>query len=370
MPRSIKIIFVAPLSGVTGGIQTWAKNIVSHFHSQTNEDVELITFDYSRQRSGQMTGIIIIRVLSFLFDYWKLTAQAAKFIRENDADIVHISTPAGILLIKDLYLIHQAHKFGKKAYIHFHFGRIPDLFNHGGCELQFLKRVLHQADQVVVMDKFSFETLKKHNFDNVTDIPNPLSPETLILANKYKSKKTSGTILFAGHVIPTKGVEELISATKNIDGITVKIIGAVSDSYKRHLIQLAGEGQEKWLQINGETSYENTIGQMCRCDLFVLPSYTEGFPNVILESMVSGCCIIASRVGAIPEMLGTDNLQVSEQAGVCIEPRDTVQLEKAIRTLISDHNSADQFRRNAVNRVLTEYEISTVWDKLSELWKL
>jgi len=370
MPGFIKVISIAPLSGVTGGIQKWATNIVSYFHSQNNNDVELITFDFSRKRNGQMVGNIIIRVVSFLFDYWRLTIRAAKFIRENDADIVHISTPSGLLLLKDLYLIRQAHKHRKKAYIHFHFGRIPDLFNHGGWELYLLKRVLHKADHIVVMDLFSYKTLKKHSYDYVTNVPNPLSAETLILANKYKTEIVPGTILFAGHVIPTKGVEELISAAKNITGITVKILGAVSDSYKRYLAQFAGKGHEKWLQIIGEASYEATIREMCQCDLFVLPSYTEGFPNVILESMATGCCIIASKVGAIPEMLGVDNLKVAEQAGVCIEPRNVMQLEEAIRTLLSDHNSAEQLRHNAVNRVLSEYEISIVWDRLLAIWKL
>jgi len=370
MPKVKKVISIAPLSGVTGGIQKWAKNIVSYSQSLQNNDVELITFDFSRKRSGQMAENMMIRVLSFLIDYWRLTIHAAKCIKETDADIVHISTPSGVLLLKDLYLIHQAHKYGKKAYVHFHFGRIPDLFKHGGWELRLLKRVLHQANHVVVMDRFSFETLKKHGFDNVTNIPNPLSPETLLLANKYKTEKKSGTILFAGHVIPTKGVEELILSTKNITGITVKIIGAVSDIYKEHLIQLAGNGHENWLQISGEASYDATIQEMCRCDLFVLPTYTEGFPNVILESMATGCCIIASKVGAIPEMLGVNNLEITKQAGLCIEPRDVTQLEEAIREILSNHVVAEQLRQNAINRVLSEYEISIVWNKLIDLWKL
>lgn len=317
-----------------------------------------------------MAENMMIRVLSFLIDYWRLTIQAAKFIKETDADIVHISTPSGLLLLKDLYLIHQAHKYGKKAYVHFHFGRIPDLFKREGWELRLLKRVLHQADHVVVMDQFSLETLKKHGFDHVTNVPNPLSPETLLLANKYKTDRISGTLLFAGHVIPTKGVEELILATKNITGITIKIIGTVSDVYKKHLLQLAGEGHANWLQINGEASYEATIQEMCQCDLFILPTYTEGFPNVILESMATGCSIIASKVGAIPEMLGIGTLEVAKQAGICIEPHNVIQLEKAIKSMLLDRDKAERLRSNAVNRVLSEYEISIVWNKLVELWKL
>jgi len=370
MPKPQRIILIAPLSGVTGGIQKWAKNIVTYSRSLQNSDVELITFDFSRKRSGQMAGNIIIRVLSFLIDYWRLTINAAKFIKETDADIVHISTPSGLLLLKDLYLIHHAHKYGKRAYVHFHFGRIPDLFKHNGWELRLLKIVLRKADYVVVMDRLSFDTLINHGNNNVANIPNPLSPDTLSLANKYQVARIPGTILFVGHVIPTKGVEELVLACKNITGITVKIIGAVSDSYKKHLLHLAGKGHENWLQINGEVSYDATIREMCRSDLFVLPTYTEGFPNVILESMATGCCIIASKVGAIPEMLGLYDLAVDEQAGVCIEPRNTEQLEIAIKSMFSDHKRIERLRNNAIIRVCAEYEIPKVWNQLTELWKL
>lgn len=37
--------------------------------------------------------------------------------------------------------------------------------------------------------------------------------------------------------------------------------------------------------------------------LFILPSYTEGFPNIIIEAMIIVCLIIANEVGAIPGML-------------------------------------------------------------------
>jgi len=55
---------------------------------------------------------------------------------------------------------------------------------------------------------------------------------------------------------------------------------------------------------------------------FILPSYTEGFPNVILEAMALGKPIIATSVGAIPEIL-------SEECGVVMKPRDQRDIEQA-----------------------------------------
>jgi glycosyltransferase involved in cell wall biosynthesis len=67
---------------------------------------------------------------------------------------------------------------------------------------------------------------------------------------------------------------------------------------------------------------------MQAADLFVLPTYTEGFPNVILEAMAAGKAIISTRVGAIPEMLAVDE---NESCGLVIAPRDAGALVAALR---------------------------------------
>jgi glycosyltransferase involved in cell wall biosynthesis len=47
----------------------------------------------------------------------------------------------------------------------------------------------------------------------------------------------------------------------------------------------------------------DVAGWMRSIDVFVMPSESEGFPNALLEAMACQCCVIASRVGGIPEMV-------------------------------------------------------------------
>ena len=104
---------------------------------------------------------------------------------------------------------------------------------------------------------------------------------------------------------------------------------------------------------------------MKSCGIFVLPSYSEGFPNVILESMACGCPIVATSVGAIPEMLaiGSEN-----PCGICVHQQNVGELRKAIVELLENPLKAAEFSANARKRVYEQYAISKVWEQLVEIW--
>jgi glycosyltransferase involved in cell wall biosynthesis len=61
-----------------------------------------------------------------------------------------------------------------------------------------------------------------------------------------------------------------------------------------------------------------------------MPSDSEGLPIALLEAMASGLPVVASTVGAIPQVLG------DPQAGLLVPPRDTVSLTHALRRLATD----------------------------------
>jgi teichuronic acid biosynthesis glycosyltransferase TuaC len=62
-------------------------------------------------------------------------------------------------------------------------------------------------------------------------------------------------------------------------------------------------------------------------NLLVLPSYSEGCPNSIVEALSSGRPVVATRVGGIPEL-------VDDSCGILVPPRDTDALGKAIESAL------------------------------------
>ena len=104
---------------------------------------------------------------------------------------------------------------------------------------------------------------------------------------------------------------------------------------------------------------------MLSCNLFVLPTYTEGFPNVILESMACACPIITTPVGAIPEMLDSKS---GHPCGSLVKVRDAQELQARIESYLKAPAEAITMGKYAKNRVYTVYSMDAVWKLLLEVW--
>ena len=105
---------------------------------------------------------------------------------------------------------------------------------------------------------------------------------------------------------------------------------------------------------------------MKSCAVFTLPSYSEGFPNVIIESMACGCPIVATSVGAIPQMLEDDE---NGKYGILIEPRNAKELHDAILSLIDNETMKNEMRGNVQTRVRERYNIQAVWNNMISIWE-
>ena len=160
---------------------------------------------------------------------------------------------------------------------------------------------------------------------------------------------------------------EIAKACKNIEGIELHLIGSVTEEIRNTLTNLAvSRNGGTWLKICGGVSHNEVINEMLSCGVFVLPSYTEGFPNVILEAMACGCPIVATTVGAIPEMLGVNT---EEPCGICCPPKDVQSLQKNVRHLIDNKSEACMFAKRSVKRVNEMYAMPKVWEQLTSIWK-
>jgi glycosyltransferase involved in cell wall biosynthesis len=116
------------------------------------------------------------------------------------------------------------------------------------------------------------------------------------------------------------------------------------------------------IEFTGEKPHDEAMKMLAAADVFVLPSHTEGFPNVVLEAMALSKPVIATRVGAIPEMLGGD-------CGLLVEPQDVASLKMALARLMEDRELQRRLGREGYRRAVTQYSIDTVFLQYIDLWK-
>lgn len=365
----IKVLLCSPLTGTTGGIRTWTENISKYYLRITSSsNVSLTIADTGRSISVYANTGKLKRLFSGIWEYCKVISKICYCFAKSKYDVIHITTSASYSLIANILVLKIAKLAKAKSVVHFHFGRIPEVFKTGGWEKKLLIRVIKKANKVIVLDRRSLETLHEAGFENVVILSNPISEKVEQIARNEYNVKRLHEVLFVGHVVATKGVYELAQACASIEGVLLNIVGPIKPAVTNRLQAIYMECNRSLedLKIWGELPLDQALEKMQHTTIFCLPSYTEGFPNVILESMACGCGIIATNVGAISEMLCFNGM---ERCGIIIPAKDIVALRNAIRHLYEDLEATIALGEKAKQKVLGCYSMPVVWEQMSSLWK-
>jgi glycosyltransferase involved in cell wall biosynthesis len=135
-------------------------------------------------------------------------------------------------------------------------------------------------------------------------------------------------IVCVANLIAYKGHATFIAALARLsaDGWLALLIG---DGPERAAIEgaIATRGLRDRVVLLG--AREDVHEQLERADIAVLPSYTEGLPNAVMEAMAHGVPVVASDVGGVCSLLGSG-------AGVLVPPGDELALAAALQALIDD----------------------------------
>ncbi|MDR1491892.1 MAG: glycosyltransferase family 4 protein [Planctomycetaceae bacterium] len=141
--------------------------------------------------------------------------------------------------------------------------------------------------------------------------PNPADRKTL---ETMFPEKTTFLLGAAGRFSPEKGYNLLIDAMKTIRekkfsaGLIIFGEGFLRESYQKQIAEL---GLQNFVRLPGFTNELDKF--LPHFDLFLQSSYTEGLPNVLLESMAAQTPVVATAVGGTPEVVedGVAGLLVS-----------------------------------------------------------
>ena len=363
-------LIVTPYSEtIVGGISSWAKNMMVYAEMDGHHDAFQIHY-YANYLMAVTNTKISARVTTGIIVYSKLVYQTFVLILKYKPSVVHIVSSATLGLIKDTILVSLAKLTKTPTIIHWHFGRIPELAKANNWEWKLLKYVVRNCSISMVIDNKSYEALLEQGFLNVVNVPNPIPPDIEQRAKaqlEQYSKPGLNRVLFVGHLLREKGVFELVEACIKIPEIDeLVIIGPFEEDIKNELITFAQQRDNgRWLKLLGQQNKDQVLKYMRESLILTLPSYTEGFPNVVIEAMAMGCPVIATDVGAIPDMIdfGSD-----KPCGICVPARNVEKLNEAILNLINDPEKAIEMGRMGIKKVLSHYTLEQVVGQYEHVW--
>ncbi len=351
----LHVFLATPFPPPYGGIANWSQIVLSAL--SRDERVECKTIDISlKAEAGERGFVENARGL------WRILTNAHHVMdddTENKRSVLHICTSGGKGFLRDLLLIKMAHRCSVPAVVHFHFGRVPVLLKGSSLESRLLSAVLKGADGLIAMDRGTYSALETCGaVERSWLIPNPIDLSSTNRPNTVRKDQ----VVFVGHVNEQKGVLDLLhaweSAGARVAGAKLKIIGPIRTDFVEQVEPWSGMSD---VMFTGPLSHQEALTEIASSKCLVLPSYTEGFPNVILEAFAMGTPVVASDVGALPEML-------SDDSGITIKPGDIDGIRRAVDDLFFDYERADRIAASGKDKVVEEYSDRKVEEALFGCW--
>lgn len=208
------------------------------------------------------------------------------------------------------------------------------------------------------------DTLKDLNIDKIKVMPNCVDIRPA--PNTRASSSEDGRILrllYVGWLIPAKGIEELMDALQMVEGVQLTLVGPFLAQYAgdnaNWVIDLIGERELNDRVIStGRLDTEQARNVYRQNDALILPSRLEGFPNVVLEGMEAGIPVIATRVGAIPEIIrdGRD--------GYIVDVKDVNAMAERIADLRDNPDKRSSMGQSARERIIEHFSA----EKVAKMW--
>lgn len=172
-----------------------------------------------------------------------------------------------------------------------------------------VKEKIHKCDYVFALNSVQAQTIKKlYKLDDTQVITSGsgYNPEMFYPIKRERNKKVK--ISYVGKICNAKGVPHLINAienTKNLNKIELNLIGKGNAPESEEILSIIKNKKAKinYLGALPQKELENTLRFS---DVFILPSFFEGLPLVVIEALASGAKVIATDLPGLDDFLGEE----------------------------------------------------------------
>jgi glycosyltransferase involved in cell wall biosynthesis len=188
-------------------------------------------------------------------------------------------------------------------------------------------------------------------------------PHSIDISHLNGDIEDHGYYLYVGRISEEKGIKTLIDATLKEGQTKLKIVGG--GPLMAELINYVNINDKKGLiEILGHRDRNEVFDLLRKCRFLVLPSECyESFGYVVLEAFASSKPVVASKIGAISELIdnGID--------GFLFKPKDISSLSEIISFLNKYPEKAKEMGLNAYNKIKIKYNPENQYNQLINIYK-
>lgn len=187
--------------------------------------------------------------------------------------------------------------------------------------------------------------------DRIHLIPNGVDLGRFAPATERRARSRR-RVLYVGRLSEEKNLSTLVQAVAALDGRVQSELVMIGGGPLRAQLEAEARAANVPAEFPGVIDHRLVPAWLREADVFVLPSFTEGHPKVLIEAMAAGLPCVAS------DCPGNRALVKDEDTGLLFDPRDPPGLAARLERVLTDEALASALGRRARDLVTREYDLN------------
>ncbi len=298
-----------------------------------------------------------------------------KALKTHAPDLVHVKTSSGINFHQNALYALAARLSGFPVLLQIHSGRFEAFYRASPAPLRaWIRWTLSGSRRVAVLSRSWGERMAAlAPKARIRVVPNGLGGTEMATLQEGEESRP-GQVFFLGtgreDLNRDKGLEDLLTVLPSLARKHPRsrwiLAGLHAPERTLARLRMEGidlEGGDRPVTCLGLLGPDEKAEYLRTSSILALPSHFENMPNILLEGMAAGMGVVATGVGAIPEMLGDG------EGGLLVSPGDRQGLAGALDRLLESPSLARaQGSRNRTT-VARDYSMKVVERKLEDLYR-
>jgi glycosyltransferase involved in cell wall biosynthesis len=280
-------------------------------------------------------------------------------------DVAVIFASDGFSLIEKGLMCWCARLAGRGVVLRISNGNIPQRCASSSRWRTWLRIMLNSAHIVIAQGPFWTRYYSSYSEaqGKVVEIPNGI---VLDEARSHqplpRAFPSPPRVTYVGWMVANKGIYEILGVAAQLrtefPDLKVYMAGGGELDEFREAVNKAGLAS--CIEIMGWQTTSSIQALLRRTTVFLLPSYSEGMPNALLEAMAARVPVVATSVGSIPDVISHGN------NGLLVPVRDVTATTDAVRLLLRDPELTKRLGEEGARAVTSKYDIKLVWRLYAE----